>query len=152
MRPRNHLDVGAQDEWARAAYDDFLAGDRDLDAMAGHLADARRADGGSGFTRAELADVKDHLMRREHPIEDYEGGVELRRFDPDADIAEAWIRLRSGNALPEDHLLLEHELAELKMMRDDPGLSYQQAHRVANERFNWQENMPAVRQDIDGSW
>ena len=34
------------------------------------------------------------------------------RFDPNPDMAEAWLRLRSGTHVPQDLLLLEHELAE----------------------------------------
>ncbi|MGY2059339.1 hypothetical protein ACW9HQ_30975 [Nocardia gipuzkoensis] len=62
------------------------------------------------------------MFDTEHPILDYETGqVVVRKFDPDPEVADAWIRLRSGNALAEDHVLLEHELAELNCLRANPG-------------------------------
>ena len=42
-----------------------------------------------------------HLMLEEHRIEHPETGrIEVRRFDPDEDIADAWIRLRAGRPFP----------------------------------------------------
>jgi hypothetical protein len=40
-------------------------------------------------------------MLEEHRIEHPETGrIEVRRFDPDEDIADAWIRLRAGRPFP----------------------------------------------------
>ncbi|MEU5764122.1 hypothetical protein, partial [Nocardia sp. NPDC047648] len=78
---------------------------------------------------------------------------ELHRCIYSPEIADAWIRLRSGNALPEDHVLLEHELAELNYLRANPGVTYQDAHRVANESFNWQTQVPLnKREDFESGW
>jgi hypothetical protein len=69
--------------------------------------------------------VKRHLMLEEHRIEGPgTGWIEVRRFDPDEDIADAWIRLRDGRPLPEDITLVNHELAELRYLRDPPGATY----------------------------
>ncbi|MEV7559205.1 WXG100 family type VII secretion target [Streptomyces sp. NPDC048331] len=153
-RPRQLLDDPAQTKWAEDAYADFMKSDRDIDSISGHTQGLARDNGSTGFTPEEIAAVKKHVFDTEHPIVDYEtGGVVMRKFDADAEIADAWIRLRSGNGLPEDRLLLEHELAELTYLREHPGSTYQEAHRVANETHNWQESGPQdKREDIEGEW
>jgi hypothetical protein len=83
--------------WARDAYDSFLTDDRDIDTISRALAQVRRPDGTTGYSPEEIAAVKRHLMLEEHRNEHPETGrVEVRRFDPDQDIADAWIRLRAG--------------------------------------------------------
>ena len=153
MRPRDLLDDIAQRKWAKDAYEDFLKDDRDIEAIAGNLRDFKRTDG-SGFTHQDVSEIKDHLFRKEHPIQNYETGkIEMRRFDPDEEIADAWIRLRSGNSLPEDRVLLEHELAESRYMRENPSADYREAHQHANQHHNWESQVPLnKRQDIDSRW
>jgi hypothetical protein len=153
-RPANMLDDPAQTKWAQDAYDNFTQDPRDISAISRNTDDLARANGATGFSEAEIAAIKKHLFDTEHPILDYETGqVVVRKFDPDPEIADAWIRLRSGNALPEDHVLLEHELAELNYLRANPGVTYQDAHRVANESFNWQNQVPLnKREDFESGW
>lgn len=140
IRPR---DVYFQESWARASYERFRADDSDIAEIAGHLAGVPRAGGRVGFTPDEIARLKQHLMRDEHLLRDYEnGGHVRRRFDESADIAEAWIRLRSGRPLAEDIVLLEHELREAHYLGEHPDATYAEAHDHANERFNWQDNIP----------
>lgn len=80
-----------------------------------------------------------HLFVREQLIEDYETGeVVSRRFDPDAEIAAAWGRLQSGRARHSDLVLLEHELVESAYLKDNRRAMYQEAHRYANARYDWQ--------------
>jgi hypothetical protein len=101
IRPRDLLDADGQRRWARDAYDSFLTDDRDTDTISRALAEARRPDGTSGYSPEEVAAVKRHLMLEEHRIEHPEAGrIEVRRFDPDEDIADAWIRLRAGRPFP----------------------------------------------------
>ncbi|MER5205071.1 putative T7SS-secreted protein [Streptomyces sp. NPDC002825] len=153
-RPRDILDDPAQTRWAEDAYADFMRDSRDIDAISGHTQGLARDNGATGFSSEEIAAIKKHVFDTEHPIEDYETGkVVVRKFDADAEIADAWIRLRSGNSLPEDRLLLEHELAELTYLREHPGATYQEAHRVANETYNWQNSVPLnKREDFEGEW
>ncbi|MFI6448121.1 putative T7SS-secreted protein [Kitasatospora sp. NPDC050543] len=153
-RPRDLLDDPAQTRWAEDAYADFLKNDRDIEAISSQNGDVLRPDGSHGYTPEEIASIKKHVFDTEHPIEDYETGqVVQRKFDADPEIADAWIRLRSGRAMPEDHILVEHELAELTYLREHPGATYQEAHRVANQTYNWQENVPLdKREDFEGEW
>ena len=76
-------------------------------------------------------------MAEQHLLDDYAGGLELRRFDPSAEIAEAWLRLRDGTFRDSDIVLLEHELAESNYLRNNPGATYREAHAVANAEFDW---------------
>ncbi|MEV8530073.1 hypothetical protein AB0451_39375, partial [Streptomyces sp. NPDC052000] len=153
-RPRDILDDPAQTRWAEGAYSDFLKNSRDIGAISSNTQDVVRGNGSKGFSEEEIAAVKKHVFDTEHPIEDYETGeVVTRKFDADAEIADAWIRLRSGNALPEDHILLEHEIAELTYLQEHPGATYQEAHRAANETYNWQNRVPLNRrEDFEGEW
>ncbi|QIS17795.1 glycosyltransferase [Nocardia terpenica] len=156
VRPRDVLDTEAQDAWAERAYDRFRLADNDVSHMADHLADVTRADGSTGFGHDEISRVKDHLFREEHPLTVYDEngkpvGTEMRRYDADADIAEAWMRLSSGRALPEDIVLLEHEIAEAKYYDEHRGASYRDAHVEANKKFDWESNIPGrTGENIEG--
>jgi hypothetical protein len=138
-------DYAGQSRWAERAYDEFRATDADVDAIARN----------TGYSRADIADVKRHLFEDEHPLNVYDDngnvvGTEMRRFDADPDIADAWIRMADGRATPSDLRLLDHELAELNYMRDHPGATYSDAHRHANTVSNWEDNAPpASREDLD---
>jgi hypothetical protein len=39
-------------------------------------------------------------------------------------------------------ILLEHELAELNNLGANPGATYQEAHQIANQTYNWQSKYP----------
>ncbi|MGA4987575.1 hypothetical protein [Nonomuraea bangladeshensis] len=153
-RPRDILDDLAQTKWAKEAYDSFLADSRDITAISANTRDVLRMNGSSGFTEKEISDVKRHLMETAHRIEDRETGeIVLRSFDADPEIADAWIRLRSGRPLPEDFILLEHELAELNYLREHPGCTYQEAHAAANETYHWESQVPLnIREDMESDW
>jgi hypothetical protein len=154
IRPRDLLDADGQRRWARDAYDSILTDDRDIDTISRALTQVRRPDGTTGYSPEEIAAVKRHLMVEEHRIQHPETGrIEIRRFDPDEDVADAWIRLRAGRPLPEDLILVNHELAELRYLRDHPGATYQQAHRHANRLFDWERNVPEpTREDFEAPW
>jgi uncharacterized protein YukE len=154
QRPRDPYDMDAQGRWAERAYDEFRSTDADVDAIANNLSDAPRLDGSSGFSPEEITSIKRHLMEQEHPLNVYDHngnvvGTEIRRFDADPDIADAWARMADGRATPQDIKLLEHELAELNYMRDHPGATYAEAHQHANTVSNWADsNPPSTREDL----
>ena len=150
IRPRDEVKAW---EWADQAYERFRRDDSDVDEIAQNLSDVRRPSGTTGFTRDEIAQVKQHLMRDEHTLDDYRGGHEHRQFDASPDIAEAWIRSREGRPLDSDIVLLEHELAESEYEKAHPGATYQEAHEYANQQFNWESNLPGrTGEDLDTSW
>ncbi len=88
----------------------------------------------TGFSEADISAIKNHIFIAEHRFDD--GSV--RRFDADFDQAQAWERLIQGPHTDTDILLLKHELEELTLM-EEKGLSYEEAHELANKKYNWWE-------------
>ena len=139
-RPRDIFDSAAQDAWAREVYDEILADPQVTDTISANLSSVERTSGTVGFTPEEVAQIRDHLMVEEHLLDNYDtGGLVLRRYDPSEDIAEAWLRLRDGSFRDSDIVLLEHELAESRYLREHPGATYREAHNAANRLFNWED-------------
>jgi hypothetical protein len=127
-----------EEEWAGNAYD-AIRGDDDTAAIVANVSDVPRADASIGYSAEEIRQVKAHVFNEEHPLAGIEEGtVVMARYDPDADMAEAWLRLRNGTALPEDYVLLEHELTESNYYASHPGAPYAEAHAAANQVANWQ--------------
>ncbi|HLO89307.1 MAG TPA: hypothetical protein VK203_30465 [Nostocaceae cyanobacterium] len=69
--------------------------------------------------------VKDHVFYNLHQLDD-----RVDCFDPDPDIADAWIRLQQGNFTEEDLRLLEHEYFESRFERIFR-TNYSTAHKAA---------------------
>ncbi|WP_229715762.1 WXG100 family type VII secretion target [Mangrovihabitans endophyticus] len=151
-RPRDIVDYERQERWANDAYDDIRM-NPDADVIAGNLGDVARLDGSTGFTAAEIDRIRQHIFFEEHPVSDYAGGIVHQRYDASPDMADAWLRLRSGRARPEDIALLEHELAEARYYDAHPGATYEEAHRAANEVSNWQNQIPEpTYEDYSAPW
>nr|WP_202498202.1 hypothetical protein [Streptomyces sp. SID5469] len=134
------------EEWAGEAYDAIRDAD-DVDAMASHLQDAPRIDGGTGFTSEEIEAIKHHVFTEEHPLESVDGDIVHARYDANPDMAEAWIRLRSGTHTESDLLLLEHELAEHRYYQAHPGSTYAEAHAAATKIADWASHMEPPRRE-----
>ncbi|MFI9813555.1 WXG100 family type VII secretion target [Saccharothrix variisporea] len=140
------------DRWSENAYQSIRGSD-DVDDVAGHVADVPRVGGGTGFSRAEIEQIKNHVFEDLHPLEGVDGGTVMARFDPNPDMAEAWLRLRSGRAQPSDIALLEHELAEARYWQQNPNASYKDAHAAANEVSRWETQIPpASNEDYSKPW
>ena len=151
-RPGNMADYERQERWANEAYDTIRA-HPDADEIAGNLRDVERLDGSTGFSPEEINRIREHIFFEEHPVADYEGGIVHQRYDASPDMAEAWLRLRSGRPLPEDLALLEHESAEARYYDTHPGTTYEEAHRAANEVSNWQNQIPdPTYEDYSTPW
>ncbi|MFF1481470.1 hypothetical protein ACFVYD_28650 [Streptomyces sp. NPDC058301] len=156
LRPRDDGSVRAYDRtetWATDAYESFRSAD-DVDALAGSLQNAPRINGGQGFSRDEIAAVKRHIFEDTHPLTSYDGEIIHARYDPNPDMAEAWVRLRAGRHTDSDLLLFEHELAEHQYYVDHPGAPYSEAHAAANKVANWEANeiTPPGREDYNAPW
>jgi hypothetical protein len=140
------------DRWANSAYDGIRA-NPDAEVIASHLGDVERLDGSTGFSVEEIRRIRDHIFFEEHPLSDYDGGVVHQRYDASPDMAEAWLRLRSGHPLSEDIALLEHEAAEAHYYDAHPGATYEDAHRAANVVSNWQNQIPVpTYEDYSRPW
>lgn len=92
----------------------------------------------TGIKASNIQKVKDHLFHQEHLLDRYvDLGVpaQMRRFDSDLGIANAWKRLETGTHTPADLQLLRHEAAEAHLMRRWGDPSYSRAHNRAQQRF-----------------
>ncbi|MGW5385210.1 WXG100-like domain-containing protein, partial [Nocardia sp. NPDC003963] len=117
----------------------------------GEIADrliGRMRDEVPNFTRAELEQIKNHLMADEHLVRDADdptGQLIRRPMDRLADIAEAWHRLREGKPLPADFVLLQDALAEAQFLVDNPGATWQAANTYAiGQGYHWDAQRPPL--------
>ncbi|GDY75742.1 hypothetical protein SAV31267_052270 [Streptomyces avermitilis] len=76
-----------------------------------------------------------------------DGDIVHARYDANPDMAEAWIRLRSGTHTESDLLLLEHELAEHRYYQAHPGSTYAEAHAAATKIADWASHMEPPRRE-----
>jgi hypothetical protein len=91
----------------------------------------------TGIKPVNIQKVKDHLFYNSHLLDRYENmGIPsvMSRFDSDAGIAAAWLRLSSGRGTGVDMQLLRHEAAEAWFMRRN-GPGYTAAHNAAQKRY-----------------
>jgi hypothetical protein len=87
-----------------------------------------------------------------HPLDGPDGIVNAR-YDSDPDMAEAWLRLRSGAYLRQDLTLLEHELAEHDYYVQHPGSTYREAHAAASQMADWASDIPSpTNEDYGKPW
>jgi hypothetical protein len=106
-------------------------------AIRASTVDVMRIARSTGLKPKNVQIVKDHLFKTSHMLDKYvRYGVaaELRVFDSDLRIADAWSRLEAGAFLVDDMRLLYHEMAEAWYMRHH-GPSYSAAHAAAQARF-----------------
>ena len=89
----------------------------------------------TGFSKKEIQEIRSHVFYKKHDLD--EG---YKRFDPDYDMAVAWQRLKSGEYLPRDVTLLNHELLESRI-ETDYNVNAREAHKRAQKRFNWYKQL-----------
>ena len=80
----------------------------------------------------DIERIKRYLFLDEHDLRDGR-----RRFDPEADIADSWIRLKNGRPQPHDITMIRHELYEMELV--ERGLSQDNAHKLAQEKYNYKK-------------
>lgn len=63
-----------------------------------------------------------------------------RRFDPDCAIAQSWQRLMVGKDIkPHDRTMIEHELLEMRIKKDNPSITHYEAHEMATEKYDYRK-------------
>lgn len=93
------------------------------------------------MSEASISKVYDHVFINEYEL--YGGH---RRFDPDYDMSESFRRLREGRDIQEhDLILLHHERLEYELMKK-LGLSYREAHKFAESKYNYGEALKAFNE------
>lgn len=99
-----------------------------------------------GLTAGEVRTALKHVLEDEHLLGGGVYGPLYRdRFAPDADMAEAFLRLREGKATEADVVLIKHESAEAKYVLENPEATYREAHQHANTVANWEELVRRAR-------
>lgn len=65
-----------------------------------------------------------------------------RRFDPDCAIAQSWQRLMVGKDIkPHDRTMIEHELLEMRIKKDNPSITHYEAHEMATEKYDYRKEV-----------
>lgn len=127
--------------WADDAYDEIRGSTDDAGKIAADEANLQMPDG-SQLSADDVLAVKDHVFHQEHRITYGDGETVVKQFDSSPEqAAEAWFRLQNGQATDSDRLWLLHETTELEYLRANPGASYNEAHRAANEVANWEREV-----------
>jgi uncharacterized protein YukE len=126
-RPRDEFDFELR--WADEAYDKIRVTD-DVAAVA-------ETAGRYGYSPEDIQLIKNHVFHDEHLLDLYPPG-EIRRFDSNGRMAEAWQRLANGDPHPSDLDLLAHERYEARQMESTGDPSYARAHHAANDAgYTW---------------
>ncbi len=89
-----------------------------------------------GKREEDIRKIKAYLFEDNSLIDPDTG--ERRQFDPDCAIAQSWQRLMIGKDIqPHDKTLIEHELLEMKIKEENPGINHEKAHEMATEKYNY---------------
>lgn len=89
-----------------------------------------------GKEEADIKKVKSYLF--EDKVLYDSDMKEYKRFEPDCAIAQSWQRLIIGKDIKKhDMTLIEHELLEMRIKRENPGIEHHEAHRLASNIYNY---------------
>jgi hypothetical protein len=82
-----------------------------------------------GKTETEIQSIKDYLFNNDS-------------FEPDCAIAQSWQRLMSGKDIKDhDKVLIEHELYEMKLKKENKNMSHTEAHAIATRKYDYQKGV-----------
>lgn len=89
-----------------------------------------------GKKESDIKKIKAYLFEDDSLLDADTG--ERRRFDPDCAIAQSWQRLMIGKDIkPHDRTLIEHELLEMKIKKENPNMEHWKAHELASEKYDY---------------
>lgn len=93
------------------------------------------------FSDKEGEQVFKHVFRNKHRFKnDITGKIYEDYFDPDYDMAQSFARiLNRQSLLDRDIILVKHELLESTLMAKNPKLTYKEAHKLTNEKYNYEK-------------
>ena len=98
--------------------------------------DSRKIADNLGKEESDIRKIKVYLFEDDSLIDQDTG--ESRQFDPDCAIAQSWQRLLTGKDIkPHDKTLIEHELLEMKIKQENPGIDHVKAHELASKKYNY---------------
>lgn len=95
--------------------------------------DVKRIAKNTGYSEKQIEEIKNYLFIDKHDL----GDGEIRRFDPNFEIAQSWNRLMRGDAENHDLTLIKHEIFEKELI--SKGLSQEEAHKIASKKYNYRK-------------
>lgn len=120
------LNSAEADEFAEMYYEEIRHFSTDSKKIADNL----------GKEESDIRKIKAYLFEDDSLIDPDTG--ECRQFDPDCAIAQSWQRLMNGKDIKlHDKTLIEHELLEMKIKQENPGIDHVKAHELASEKYNY---------------
>lgn len=120
------LNSAEADEFAEMYYEEIRHFSTDSKKIADNL----------GKEESDIRKIKAYLFEDDSLIDPDMG--ESRQFDPDCAIAQSWQRLMNGKDIKlHDKTLIEHELLEMKIKQENPGIDHVKAHELASEKYNY---------------
>ena len=120
------LNSAEADEFAEMYYEEIRHFSTDSKKIADNL----------GKEESDIRKIKAYLFEDDSLIDPDTG--ESRQFDPDCVIAQSWQRLMNGKDIKlHDKTLIEHELLEMKIKQENPGIDHVKAHELASEKYNY---------------
>lgn len=120
------LNSAEADEFAEMYYEEIRHFSTDSKKIADNL----------GKEESDIRKIKAYLFEDDSLIDPDTG--ESRQFDPDCAIAQSWQRLMNGKDIKlHDKTLIEHELLEMKIKQENPGINHVKAHELASEKYNY---------------
>lgn len=76
-----------------------------------------------------------HVFSNKHMLDNT-----MKYFDPDYYMAESFRRLRTNSNIQEhDKVLLRHEALEYDLMQENPDMTYEEAHGIAEKAHNYKK-------------
>ena len=100
--------------------------------------DSKRIAENLGKSEEDIKKVKAYLFEDKSLFDSDVG--QWRRFDPDCAIAQSWQRLMIGKDIkPHDKTLIEHELLEMEIKKENPQIEHLKAHEIATRKYNYQK-------------
>lgn len=120
------LNSAEADEFAEMYYEEIRHFSTDSKKIADNI----------GKEESDIRKIKAYLFEDDSLIDPDTG--ESRQFDPDCAIAQSRQRLMNGKDIKlHDKTLIEHELLEMKIKQENPGIDHVKAHELASEKYNY---------------
>lgn len=114
------------DDFAEMYYNEIRSFSTDVRKIAENL----------GKRESDIKKVKAYLFEDDSLLDSDTG--KKRKFDPDCAIAQSWQRLMVGRDIkPHDRTLIEHELLEIEIKRENPKMPHEEAHALAAKKYDY---------------
>ena len=126
------------DEFAEMYYKEIRSFSTDSKKIADNL----------GKDETDIRKIKAYLFEDDSLLDTETG--KYRRFDPDCAIAQSWQRLMAGKDIKQhDRTLIEHELLEMKIKKENPDMEHWKAHQIASEKYDYPKEAMEYYGDLE---